>query len=329
MLFIDNQNEHDPAVNLALEEYVLRQPHSDEDLLLLYINAPSIVVGSHQNLLEEINLDYVEQHTLPVLRRLSGGGAVYHDLGNLNFSCISNYQPEDFKNFKKFTAPVIRCLNRLGVPAQLNDRSDILVAGKKVSGNAQYVSRGRALTHGTLLFNSDLSHVSEALHVPEDTFVSKAIKSVRSPVVNISEFLSEPLDITGFRNRLLETYFEGIPAIPTYPLSALDWEKVQALAQERYRSWEWTYGRSPAFSVHKQQRFQWGELTADLEVVQGIIQTIKLDGDFLPYGETAELERSLIGLRYERLGITRVLQTVLVGSNLTGLTPQVLSEFLY
>ena len=173
MLFVDNQNEHDPAVNLALEEYVLRNAQTDEDLLLFYINAPSIIIGRHQNTLEEINRDYVEEHGIHIVRRLSGGGAVYHDLGNLNFSFLTGYQPENFRNFKKFTEPVIRALAKLGVLAELNGRNDILVDGRKVSGNAQYLSKNRMVSHGTLLFNSDLSHVTGALHVKDEKITSK------------------------------------------------------------------------------------------------------------------------------------------------------------
>ncbi|MRS04884.1 lipoate--protein ligase, partial [bacterium] len=164
MLFVDNLDEHDPAVNLALEEYMLRQSDLHEDLLLFYINEPSIIIGRHQNTLEEINRDYVEEHNIHIVRRLSGGGAVYHDLGNLNFSFITDYQAENFQNFRKFTEPVVRALSTLGVKAELTGRNDIQIDERKVSGNAQYISRGRMVSHGTLLFNSDLSHVSDALN---------------------------------------------------------------------------------------------------------------------------------------------------------------------
>jgi lipoate---protein ligase len=329
MLFVDNRNEHDPALNLALEEYVLRSAQTDEDLLLFYINAPSIIIGRHQNTLEEINRDYVEQHGIRVVRRLSGGGAVYHDLGNLNFSFITNSGPENFRNFKKFTEPVILALQKLGVPAELSGRNDILVDGRKVSGNAQYVSKSRMVSHGTLLFDSDLSHVSDALNVSSGKITSKGIKSVRSRVANISEFLPHPMPIENFRAYLLSQYFEGVPETPTYPLSDEDWAAVKRLAAERYRSWDWTYGHSPDFNVEKRQRFPGGEIDARLDIQRGVIQSVKFYGDFFAEGEPGELEQLLTGVRYTRADISRALLDVAIDYYFSGLDLQTFAEFLY
>ena len=328
MLFVDNQNEHDPAVNLALEEYVLRNAQTDEDLLLFYINAPSIIIGRHQNTLEEINRDYVEEHGIHIVRRLSGGGAVYHDLGNLNFSFLTGYQPENFRNFKKFTEPVIRALAKLGVPAELNGRNDILVDGRKVSGNAQYLSKNRMVSHGTLLFNSDLSHVTEALHVKDEKITSKGIKSIRSRVTNISEHMSAPMDIEAFRLFVLENYFEGLPEIPRYPLSAEDWAAVHQLAAERYRSWDWTYGHSPDFNVQKRQRFPGGEIDARLDVQQGVIRSVKFYGDYFAEIEPDGLEKLLTGVRYSREEIKNALQDVDIQRYFSGLDLETLGAFL-
>lgn len=329
MLFVDNQNEHDPAVNLALEEYVLRSAQTDEDFLLFYINAPSIIIGRHQNTLEEINSSYVDQHGIHVVRRLSGGGAVYHDLGNLNFSFITNYHHDNFQNFRKFTEPVVRSLAKLGVSAELSGRNDILVDGCKVSGNAQYISKNRMVSHGTLLFNSDLSHVSEALHVQASKIASKGVKSVRSRVANISEFISQPLGIEKFRGHLLGTYFEGITEIPIYPLSAQDWEEVHRLAEERYRSWEWTYGHSPDFNVQKKQRFPSGEIDARLNVQQSVIRSVKFYGDFFAETEPEVLERLLVGVRYRQEDIAHALQDVPIALYFSGLDLQTFIGFLY
>jgi lipoate---protein ligase len=329
MLFVDNRNEHDPALNLALEEYVLRNAQTDEDLLLFYINAPSIIIGRHQNTLEEINRDYVEQHGIYVVRRLSGGGAVYHDLGNLNFSFITNSGPENFRNFKKFTEPVILALQQLGVPAELSGRNDILADGRKVSGNAQYVSKNRMVSHGTLLFDSDLSHVSDALNVSSGKITSKGIKSVRSRVANISEFLPRPMPIENFRAYLLSQYFEGIPETPTLLLNDADWAAVQRLAAERYRSWDWTYGHSPDFNVEKRQRFPGGEIDARLDIQRGVIQSVKFYGDFFAEGEPGELENLLTGVRYTRDDISRALLDVTIDYYFSGLDLQTFTEFLY
>lgn len=328
MLFVDNQNEHDPAMNLALEEYVLRQSKQNEDLLLFYINEPSIIIGCHQNTLEEINHDYVEQHGIHVVRRLSGGGAVYHDLGNLNFSFLTDYQQENFQNFKKFTEPVVRCLKELGVTAELSGRNDILVDGHKVSGNAQYISKGRMVSHGTLLFSTDLSEVSKALHVQTGKIASKGIKSVRSRVANISEFLNQPMDIETFKKHILETYFKGVPEIPVYPLSTKDWEEVHQLAAERYRSWEWTYGNSPDFNVERRQRFPGGEIDARLFVKQGVIQSIKFYGDFFSEFHIEELEHLLSGVRYGRKEIISSLQGLAIERYFSGIDLQTFTDFI-
>ena len=328
MLFVDYQNEHDPALNLAMEEYLLRQAQTNEDLLLFYINAPSIIIGRHQNTLEEINSEYVKENHIHVVRRLSGGGAVYHDLGNLNFSFITSYQQENFNNFKKFTEPVVRSLNRLGVKAELSGRNDILVDGRKVSGNAQYIYKDRMVSHGTLLFNSDLSHVSDALNVRADKISSKGIKSIRSRVANISEFLRDPMDIETFRVRLMEDIFKGVPEVPQYCLTTADKKAVQTLADERYRSWEWNYGHSPDFNLKKTQRFPSGEVDAHLDVKNGVIHEVKFYGDFFAESETEDLERLLVGVRFTRDDIAGALQGVDINRYFSGLDLQTFIHFL-
>lgn len=328
ILFLDNQNSHDPAVNLALEEYALRQSPPNMDLLLFYINAPSVIIGRHQNTLEEINPDYVQQNGIHVVRRLSGGGAVYHDLGNLNFSFITNYHQENYQNFRKFTEPVVRSLATLGIQAELSGRNDILVGERKISGNAQYISNGRMVSHGTLLFDSDLSNISEALQVQASKLSFKGIKSIRSRVANICEFLTQPMTIEEFRDHLLETYFTVVSEIKEYLLDSQDWAAVQKLADERYRSWEWNYGRSPDYNVQKKQRFPSGEIDARLEVKQGIIQSVKFYGDFFAEVEPNELERQLVGVRYEREEIANTLHDVAIERYFSGLDLQTFSDFL-
>lgn len=328
MRFVDNQNEHNPAVNLALEEYILRNAQTDEDLLLFYINAPSIIIGRHQNTVEEINRNYVEQHGIHVVRRLSGGGAVYHDLGNLNFSFITDSHPENFRNFKKFTEPVVRALAGMGVPAELSGRNDLLVKGRKISGNAQYISKGRMVSHGTLLFNTDLSHVSEALNVKADKITSKGIKSVRSRVANISEFLEQPMTIETFREQLLKEIFAGSDTAPEYPVSAVDWAAVHQLADVRYRSWEWTYGHSPDFNVEKRERFPGGEIDARLDVQQGLIHSVKFYGDYFAELEPGVLEQLLVGVRYSQEDIIRALQSETIDRYFAGMDLQTFGAFL-
>ena len=328
MLFVNNQNEHNPAVNLALEEYILRQSQVDEDLLLFYVNSPSIIIGRHQNTLEEINQEYVQAHNIHVVRRLSGGGAVYHDLGNLNFSFVTNYMPDNFRNFRKFTEPVVHSLAKLGIKAELSGRNDILVDGRKISGNAQYVTKNRMVSHGTLLFDTDLSQVSKALNVSTSKISSKGIKSVRSRVANISEFLIQPMDIEQFRAHILATYFEEAAEIPTYPLNTNDWGAIHHLSNERYSKWDWNYGSSPDFNIQKKQRFPGGEIDARLKVEKGIIKSIRFYGDFFAESDIEELEKLLIGIRYVPIEIEQVLKSVNFEQYFSGLDFKTFTEFL-
>lgn len=208
MIFIDNEGNTDPFLNLALEEYILRNFAHQQDFLLFYINEPSIIIGRNQNTLEEINYDYVKREGIHVVRRISGGGAVYHDFGNLNFSFITDYHYDNLNNFRKFTEPVIRVLNNLGVNAELKGRNDIVVNDKKISGNAQFSSVKRMFSHGTLLFDSDLDEVSKALQVKMTKIQSKGHKSVRSRVANISGFLERPMTIDNFRIAILNGLYK-------------------------------------------------------------------------------------------------------------------------
>lgn len=329
MIFVDNEGVTDPRINLAIEECLLRHLAMPEDVLLFYVNAPSIIIGRNQNTVEEINREYVAAHGIHVVRRLSGGGAVYHDLGNLNFSFITHSADENFHNFRKFTAPVIRVLQALGVPAELGGRNDILVGGRKISGNAQYIAAQRMVSHGTLLFDSDLSHVAEALNVKASKIESKGIKSVRSRVANIVGFLPAPMGLAEFRLRLLSGIFAGADPIPQYRLTAADWQAIRVLAGERYMRWEWNYGRSPDFNVQKSRRFAGGEIDARIDVTQGLIRAIKFYGDFFGRGDVAELERRLTGVRYEPGALAAALEDVDIPHYFAGLTREDLVGLLY
>lgn len=310
MLFIDHKGITDPRINLAIEEFALKYLDINETYLLFYINEPSIIIGRNQNTIEEINTEYVEQNGIHVVRRLSGGGAVYHDLGNLNFSFITKDDGESFHNFRKFTEPVIAALKKLGVNAELSGRNDIEVGGRKISGNAQFATRGRMFSHGTLMLNSEVDHVASALKVKKEKIESKGIKSVRSRVANISEFLSEPLTMEEFRSLLLTSIFEGQKDIPEYVLTNADWEKIYEISKERYQNWEWNYGKSPKFNFQHSHRFPAGSIDVRLEVNKGIIENCKIYGDFFGIGDVCEIEDKLQGIRYEKREIEKALDGI-------------------
>lgn len=316
MLFIDNKGITDPTLNLAIEEYALRKLPMTDSYLLFYINEPSIIIGKNQNTIEEINAEYVKENKLHVVRRLSGGGAVYHDLGNLNFSFITADDGESFHNFRKFTEPVIATLRQLGVDAELTGRNDIQVGERKISGNAQFATKGRMFSHGTLLFNSEMEHVASALKVKPLKVASKSTKSVRARVANISEFLTESMTITAFRARILQHIMElsGSDAVSEYKLTDEDWAGIHQLADERYRNWDWNYGRSPKFNLRSGVKFPVGIIEALLDVEQGRIAGLKLYGDFFGVKDVSELEELLTGVRYEESAVAAALE----GIDLTG-----------
>ncbi|MEH7180824.1 lipoate--protein ligase [Neobacillus vireti] len=309
MLFIDNKGITDPRINLAIEEYALKNLDINDTYLLFYINEPSIIIGKNQNSVEEINTEYVERNGIHVVRRLSGGGAVYHDLGNLNYSFITKDDGDSFHNFRKFTEPVITALKQMGVNAELSGRNDILAEGRKISGNAQFSTKGRMFTHGTLLFNSEMEHIVSALRVKKDKIESKGIKSIRSRVANISEFLKEKIDIEEFRSSLLKYIFQG-KEITEYILTEEDWEKIHQISKERYQNWDWNYGKSPKFNLQHSHRFPVGQIDVRLDVERGVIENCKIYGDFFGVGDVSNIENKLKGVRYEKGDLETALKDI-------------------
>ncbi|MCL6599675.1 MAG: lipoate--protein ligase [Alicyclobacillus macrosporangiidus] len=300
MRYIDTQDVVDGTLNLALEEYALTTLDIEETYLLFYSMHPTVIVGKNQNTLEEINTDYVRAHGVVVTRRLSGGGAVYNDEGDLSFSFITKHDANSFHNYRKFTEPVIRALRDLGVPAELSGRNDILVEGKKVSGNAQFATRGRMFSHGTLLFDVNLGNVEKALRVHPEKMESKGVKSVRSRVTNIRPYLRRDMDIREFKQVLLERIFDGLPEIPEYRLTEADWQAVRDLAERRYRSWDWVYGQSPPFNVRRTRYIPGvGLLDVRLYVERGRIEQCRMYGDFFGERDVSEIEQRLLGCRYD------------------------------
>ena len=312
MLFIDNRGLTDPRLNLALEEYVLRHRPVEDDCLLFYVNAPSIIVGRNQNTIEEINPDVVAARGVRVVRRISGGGAVYHDLGNLNFSFVAPYVPGRFNRYEHFTRPVVEVLRGLGVPAELGGRNDILAGGRKISGNAQFATAGRMFSHGTLLVDSRLDDVVEALRPRPGKVESKGMKSIRSRVANIGEFTAEPLTVDALRDRILERLFgtAHLGRVPQLALDDADWSAVRALAARKYYTWEWNFGENPPSNVQRARRFPAGEVDVRLDVQKGRIAGIRIYGDFQGREETAGLQARLLGVPFDREPILAALTGV-------------------
>lgn len=299
MLTILN-DKNNPHFNLALEEYVLKHLDSDEDFILLWQNEPSIIIGRNQNTIEEINSAYVKENNIHVVRRISGGGAVYHDFGNLNFTFVTKNLKDNLNNFRKFTEPVIQALQNLGVNAEFAGRNDIVVDGKKISGNAQTFYRNKMFHHGTILFNSDLDMVTKVLDVKLDKIQSKGIKSVRSRVSNIYPYLNEPMTMDEFKDTLLKLILDTDDIkSKEYILNQTDLDQINKLMEQKYLTWEWNYGESPEFDIQKSNRFEGGKLDIRLNVTDGNIKAIKIFGDFFGAKDVTELEQLLNGQRFE------------------------------
>ncbi|HEU4564456.1 MAG TPA: lipoate--protein ligase [Gemmatimonadaceae bacterium] len=312
MLFIDNRGITDPRVNLALEEHVLRHKPADDECLLFYVNVPSIIIGRNQNTIEEIDPDVVAARGIHVVRRVSGGGAVYHDLGNLNFSFITPFVEGRFNRYDHFTRPVIEVLRDLGVPAELGGRNDILAEGRKISGNAQFATPGRMFSHGTLLLDSNLDDVTAALRPKPGKVESKGVKSIRSRVANISEFARERIGVDELRERIIERIFgtRDRAKLPMVEITDDDWAAVRDLVERKYGAWAWNYGENPACNVQRARRFPAGEIDVRLDVQQGRIAGIRIFGDFMGRAEVGSLEARLAGVPYERGAIEEALAGV-------------------
>ena len=299
MYQIDNRKITDARLNLALEEYCLRNLPHDRDYLLSYINDPAVVVGRHQNVLEEIDDRYVQDRGIQVVRRISGGGAVYHDHGNLNFSFIGRFSRDSLKNVGRCLTPLLAALGELGVNAETNALNDIVVNGNKISGNAQFSNTHRIVVHGTLLFNADLKVLRKALTPLSTHITSRAKKSIRSPVANISDYLKQSITIEQFQQKIVEAVTVAMGPVERFGLSTMDWDAVYRLAHNKYFQWQWNWGKSPPFKVRKSTSFEDKELEARIDVKRGHITDVSVNANIATSGMLAQLKQQLVGIRYD------------------------------
>jgi lipoate-protein ligase A len=285
----------DPAINLALEEYCFRQLDPRHDYLLFYVNEPAIIIGAHQNPWEQIDAAYIKKEGIPLIRRISGGGAVYHDRGNINVCFMTPHRRETFGHFELFTQPIIDTLNRLGIPAVHAHQNTIQVKGKKISGYAQFANMKRMFSHGTLLFSAQLDVLARALNSKFTPLSTKAIRSVKRDVANISDFLKTPMSIEPF----MEILFKDISTVygnpKKYELSPEAWSDIYQLANEKYKTWAWVYGHSPKFTVKEQRQHDGKILTVLICVDKGIIERIECEANRL---EALRLSNQWVGKRF-------------------------------
>jgi lipoate---protein ligase len=305
MLIIRRHNT-EPYFNLATEEYVLKE--INEDSFMLWRNEPSIIVGKHQNTLAEINIDYVKQNNIKVVRRLSGGGAVFHDLGNLNFTFTMKSEDENTINFRKYTDPILEVMQNMGIDARFEGRNDLTIGGRKFSGNAMHIWKNKVLSHGTLLFSSHMPDLGAALNADPLKFRDKAVKSVRTRVTNISEHLKTPMDVTQFADLIQEHMAARYPDARLYDLTDEDHRRINELVRSKYETWEWNFGYSPDYNFRKVLRTETsGTIEFNLDVHDGIIRKIQICGDYFGRYDTDEIEDSLKGIAHKEEAIREVL----------------------
>lgn len=319
MINIINESNN-PYFNLALEEYALKHLNLGDDMIILWINEPTVVIGRNQNTIEEINSKFIKENNINVVRRMSGGGAVYHDYGNVNYTFITSSEGDSANNFRKFTQPVIDLLNELGVKAEFSGRNDITVDGKKVSGTAQYYYKDRMLHHGAILFHTNLDMLKDVLNVKLDKIESKGIKSVRSRVANIYDYLPKKMGPMEFKEALSKFLLSSSKENKEYRLTNEDVVAINKMKDEKYSTWEWVYGESPDFDLQKSKRYAGGGLDIRLNVQNGIIKECKIFGDFFGKKDVSEIENILTGTNFKEDSVFDVLGSVNFGEYFYGIT---------
>lgn len=322
MRYINNDFTN-PYFNQAVEEYFLK--NTDEECFILWRNEPCIFIGKNQNAMSEINIDFVKQNDIKVVRRYSGGGAVFHDLGNINFTFLTNKDKHDCIDFKKFTQPIINALKDLNINAEFSGRNDITIDGKKFSGNAQYYWKNRVLHHGTLLFSGNLTNLSAALNPKPMKFENKGVKSVASRVTNIKEHLTEPMTVLEFRDFLRAHVMKANQIESTYDMTAEEIKAVQKLVDEKYTTWEWIFGNSPKYSFNNVQKFTGGMVEINMDVEKGSIKALRIYGDFFGEKDVLELEQALMGVKHSEEAIREALNSFKIGKYIANVT---LEEFI-
>jgi len=328
MLLVKDEN-HNPPRNIAMDEYMLTG--FTDQVARLWRNDKAVIIGRNQNAVEEIDMDFVREHDVTVVRRLSGGGAVFHDLGNICFTFVTPCGSSDFNNYAKFTAPIRDYLRTLGVQAELSGRNDLTVDGMKISGNAQTVQGGRIMHHGTLLFSLNFNDLVGALRPKDLKIQSKGIKSVRSRVTNIAAHLKTPMTVEQFQAGLEEYLLRSIPDLKPYTFTARDQQNIDRLVEQRYTNWDWNFGHSPACDIRHSERFDCGIVETALRLEEGHISQLTIYGDFFGIRDKAELEQRLCGVRYERAALEAALAPLGdqgLGEYISGITTGQFCELL-
>jgi len=295
----------DANFNFALEKYLIEELDIADGYFLFWRTTPTLMIGRYQNALAEINMDYAKAHNIHIVRRVTGGGTIYTDMNGWQFSFINKRLGTKEIDFHTYTLPIIDALASIGVTAVKSGRNDLLIAGKKFSGNAQYIRKNVMLHHGSILFDTDLSQLVRSLSPDDEKLISKGIKSVKSRVTNVAEHLPTKMDSLGFRDVMLNYLLMGKE---TYELTAADVARVNEIKAAQFDSWDWNFGKAPRFNITKENRFAGGKLKVESFVKDGHIELIKFYGDFFAKEGLSDIEDALKGCAYETDAIKKALQ---------------------
>lgn len=326
MLFI-NHNNTNPYFNHAAEEYVLTS--FEDECFMLWRNDPCILIGKNQNAFAEINEPYVNSNNIKVVRRLTGGGAVFNDLGNINFTFISKSNTDVYENFKKFTAPILRSLQALGVDATFSGRNDLVIDGKKFSGNAQYYYKDKVLHHGTLLFSSSMNNLTQALKVNPLKIKSKGVASIRSRVTNISDYLNNNMDVLTFKNYVVDFVMKEFNETMLYTFNDKDLSIIDTIIKNRFSQYEWNFGKLNYYTHSKEKRFNGGTLEVNLNIENKIIKDFKIYGDFFFTKNIKDLETLLINKEYNLSTIKSIFKSINVTDYIHNINNDDLIELIF
>jgi lipoate-protein ligase A len=296
MIYIEN-NSMDAAFSFGLEYYFMKEKILDDDVLVFWRTRPTLMIGRYQITAAEINEPYAREKNIQIVRRLSGGGTIYTDEGGWQFSFISKKGNVE-SSFKKFTAPVIDALKNLGIQAALSGRNDLLIDGKKFSGNAQHHDRYSILHHGSILYDTDLDELVRSITVSDDKIVSKGIQSVRQRVTNIIDYMDKKLDPVEFKDIMLKSILTSKDS--RYDLTPADISRIEEIADEIFRNWEWNFGKSPDYQITRSRKLTGGKLEVCLNLENGRISDCRFYGDFFFSGDIKNLTDNLAGCPYRK-----------------------------
>ncbi|WP_434799000.1 lipoate--protein ligase [Terrisporobacter vanillatitrophus] len=323
MVYI-NSNSTSPYFNFALEEYLMTEKgFGDDEIFLFWRTNPTVMIGRYQNTYCEINEKYVKENNINVVRRNSGGGTIYTDMGAWQFTFIEKNHKENGISFGKFTEPIVNALRQENIDAHFNSRNDLLIGNKKFSGNAQYRKDETMLHHGSILFNTDIKAMVESITVAEDKIIAKGIKSVRERVINISEVMDKNITSENFRDIMLKSLLKDSKV---YTLTDEDVETVNKIKEEKFESWDWNYGKNPVFNINRWKRFDGGRVDFKLDIKKGIIKNCVIEGDFFLSGDISNVENAFIDCKYVRDDICKLLEELNIDTYFYKITKEDLLE---